>query len=226
MLLRSLPMSSRSLTRLPRAQGDGLVDAVTLSAGGGGTRVHNAQVTVVQSHSPARQSAVPEVREVREVWEVREVREVQLLGGDDEAPRREPSPLSSARSSLSEGGVMALARSRDALEAASRRSSSRQPSGSAAQGAPALGLASDGATVVVPDGRHCVRCEEMTLVASAFGGLCYYCHSFPRAETWQQLKARFALFAALRAALSSSPSSGGKPSPSSAFDLPGLELQV
>ena len=216
-------MSSRSLTRLPRAQGDGLVDAVTLSAGGGGTRVHNAQVTVVQSHSPARQSAVPEMREMREV---RELREVQLLGGDDEAPRREPSPLSSARSSLSEGGVMALARSRDASRAASRLASCRQPSGSAAQGAPALSLASDAATVVVPDGRHCARCLEMTLVASAFGGLCYYCHSFPRAETWQQLKARFALIAALRAALSSSPSSGGTPSPSSAFDLPGLELQV
>lgn len=199
-----------------------MVDAVTLSAGGGGPRVHNAQVAVVQS--PTRPSLVPEI---------------QLLGIDVSAanmPRAMPpfsplcSPLSSARSSrsaLSEGGAMALARSRDA----SRRASCQQVSEvreSAAQAAPSLGQSTagetGGAAVGASDGRHCARCEEMTLVASAFGGLCYYCHSFPRAETWRQLRARYALIGAFQAALASS--SEPLPRASSMFDLPGLELQV
>ena len=197
------------------------MDAVTLTAGGGGPRVHNAQVAIVQS--PTRPSLVPEI---------------QLLdaAGVDAAnmPRANmppfsplSSPLSSARSAhsaLSEGGAMALARSRDV----SRRASCQQVSDSAAQAAPSLGqsMAGElaGAAVGASDGRHCARCEEMTLVASAFGGLCYYCHSFPRAETWRQLRARFALIAAFRAALASS--SEPPPRVSSLFDLPGLELQV
>ena len=211
-------------------QGDGLVDAVTLLAGGGGPRVHNAQAAVVQS--PARPSLVPEI---------------QLLGIDVDAaympPRASmppfsplPSPLSSARSSrsaLSEGGAMALARSRSSRDALMRHTSCQQVSDSAAQAAPSLGQSAAGepggaAALGASDGRHCARCEEMTLVASAFGGLCYHCHSFPRAETWRQLRARFALIAAFRAALASSSDPCGDPPPrvSSMFDLPGLELQV
>ena len=205
-------------------QGDGLVDAVTLLAGGGGPRVHNAQAAVVQS--PARPSLVPEI---------------QLLGIDVDAANMPPfsplpSPLSSARSSrsaLSEGGAMALARSRSSRDALTRHTSSQQVSDSAAQAAPSLGQSAAGepggaAALGASDGRHCARCEEMTLVASAFGGLCYHCHSFPRAETWRQLRARFALIAAFRAALASSSDPCGDPPPrvSSMFDLPGLELQV
>ena len=215
---------ARRSPRLPRAQGDGLVDAVTLSAGCGGPRVHNAQAAVVQS--PARPSLVPEI---------------QLLGIDVDAANMPPfsplpSPLSSARSSrsaLSEGGAMALARSRSSRDALTRRTSCQQVSDSAAQAAPSLGLSAAGepggaAALGASDGRHCARCEEMTLVASAFGGLCYHCHSFPRAETWRQLRARFALIAAFRAALASSSDPCGDPPPrvSSMFDLPGLELQV
>ena len=200
------------------------MDAVTLTAGGGGPRVHNAQVAIVQS--PTRPSLVPEI---------------QLLdaAGVDAAnmPRANmppfsplSSPLSSARSAhsaLSEGGAMALARSRDV----SRRASCQQVSDSAAQAAPSLGqsMAGElaGAAVGASDGRHCARCEEMTLVASAFGGLCYHCHSFPRAETWRQLRARFALIAAFRAALASCSDPCGDPPPrvSPMFDRPGLELQ-
>jgi hypothetical protein len=63
----------------------------------------------------------------------------------------------------------------------------------------------------------------MTLVASSFGGLCYYCYSFPHAETWRQLRARFVLISAFRTPPSSSEH---PPRVSSSFDLPGLELQV
>ena len=127
---------------------------------------------------------------------------------------------------------MALARSRSSRDALTRRTSCQQVSDSAAQAAPSLGQSTagelGGAAVDASDGRHCARCEEMTLVASAFGGLCYHCHSFPRAETWRQLRARFALIAAFRAALASSSDPCGDPPPrvSSMFDLPGLELQV
>lgn len=215
-----LPVSCTPLTCMPRAQGDGLVDAVTLSAGGGCTRVHTTQVTVVQS--PERSPWVPEMQ----------LLDSKLLGSEDEdvAPRANMpllSPLSSplsCRSALSEAGARALVRSRDA----SRRSSFREASDSAAQAASALGLSTagepGGAAVGASDGHHCARCEEMTLVASEFGGLCYYCHSFPRAETWRQLRARFALIAALCVALTSS--SDPPPKVSSTFDLPGLEYQV
>ena len=210
------------LTTLLTRQGDGLVDAVTLSARGGGPRVHDAQVAVVQSST--RPSLVPQTQP-----------EIPLLGIDDAAsvprdaaPPFSPlsSPLCSARSSrsaLSEGGALALARSRDAL----RRASCQQVSDTAAQAAPSLSQSTaaelGGAALGATDGRHCSRCEEVTLVASSFGGLCYYCHSFPHAETWRQLRARFVLLAAFRASPSSSEH---LPRASSMFDLPGLELQV
>ena len=213
---------ARRSPRLPRAQGDGLVDAVTLTAGGGGPRVHNAQVAIVQS-SPTRPSLVPEIQ----LLDAAEVDAANMPRADMPPFSPLSSPLSSAcsaRSALSEGGAMALARSRDV----SRRASCQQVSDSAAQAAPSLGQSTagelGGAAVDASDGRHCARCEEMTLVASAFGGLCYYCHSFPRAETWRQLRARFALIAAFQAALASR--SEPPPRVSSMFDLPGLDLQV
>ena len=103
----------------------------------------------------------------------------------------------------------------------------QQVSDTAAQAAPSLSQSTaaelGGAALGATDGRHCSRCEEITLVASSFGGLCYYCHSFPHAETWRQLRARFVLLAAFRASPSSSEH---LPRASSMFDLPGLELQV
>lgn len=36
------------------------------------------------------------------------------------------------------------------------------------------------------DGRHCRACWQLTLVASSFDGLCYYCHSFPSEATPQR----------------------------------------
>ena len=197
---------------------------MTLSAGGGGPRVHNAQVAVVQS-SPTRPSLVPEIQLLDAAGDAANMPRANMQSFSPLS-----SPLSSARSSrsaLSEGGAMALARSRDV----SRRASCQQVSEvreSAAQAAPSLGQSTagetGGAAVGASDGRHCARCEEMTLVASAFGGLCYYCHSFPRAETWRQLRARYALIGAFQAALASS--SEPLPRASSMFDLPGLELQV
>ena len=216
-----LPVLLHLLTTLLTRQGDGLVDAVTLSARGGGPRVHDAHAVVQSSTRP---SLVPQTQP-----------EIPLLGIDDAAsvprdaaPPFSPlsSPLCSARSSrsaLSEGGALALARSRDAL----RRASCQQVSDTAAQAAPSLSQSTaaelDGAALGGTDGRHCSRCEEMTLVASSFGGLCYYCHSFPHVETWRQLRARFVLIAAFRASPSSSEH---LPRASSMFDLPGLELQV
>lgn len=210
------------LTTLLTRQGDGLVDAVTLSARGGVPRVHDAQVAVVQSST--RPSLVPQTQP-----------EMPLLGINDAArvPRDDTTPFSplssplcsarSSRSALSEGGALALARSRDA----SRRASCQQVSDTAAQVAPSLSKSTAaelvGAALGETDGRHCSRCEEMTLVASIFGGLCYYCHSFPHAETWRQLRARFVLIVASRASPSSSKH---PPRVSSIFDLPGFELQV
>ena len=72
------------------------------------------------------------------------------------------------------------------------------------------------------------RCEEPTLVAAEFGGLCYYCHAFPGVPTWRQLSARFALVAAFRAAQGAAALSERRRGKEAYSEepLPGFELAV
>lgn len=149
-----------------------------------------------------------------------------------DAPRVAHAPVAALEAGGSGGGGVAGGATRGApphrpaspRDARSAGAADDGAASCAASGAAAGAAAAAGGG----DGRHCARCEEPTLVAAEFGGLCYYCHAFPGVPTWRQLSARFALVAAFRAAHGAAALSERRRGKEAYSEepLPGFELAV
>lgn len=209
--------------RLVDESGDGLVDTVKIDPSlrtRSKSRTFTIGATVVSSRNDPSPSEEHDVRALRSSDALHT--EVAASGAAGGAAPTAPlqSSLAACSAAGSSSGVVATPRVAVAFD---RRANAPPPPSSVQAGAappaprpaasveeattpapaaepvqPAQAAASSRASDLagaISDGRHCSRCAELTLVAAAFGGRCYYCHAFPTALTWHALTASYALTA-------------------------------
>ena len=203
--------------------GDGLVDTVKIdpSRSRSKSRTFTTGAVVVASRTEASASEEHDLQALRSSDAL--ATEVAIFGAVRGAAPGAPQQSSSASCSAAGSSSEAVATPRVAV-AFDRRSNAPPPPRSSAQAGtappaprpvarleeatapaaaaapaqPAQAAASSRTSEVAAatsDGRHCSRCAELTLVAAAFGGRCYYCHAFPTALTWHALTTSYALTA-------------------------------